>query len=109
MRGCFAEADMRETVGTDVVFCWKLSCERASDVLLEQTLERTHDVWKEYIYNQTAVEDTLALHRLATLCWSPLGFAEAGLKAVWYWFPLLSSLTFICRDFVERNAPKNYW
>ena len=27
-----------------VVFCWKLSCERASDVLLEQTLERACDV-----------------------------------------------------------------
>ena len=39
MRGCFAE-------NRHVVFFWKLSGERACDVLLEQMLERACDVWK---------------------------------------------------------------
>ena len=34
-----------------VVFSWKLSDEKTSDVLLEQMLERTHNLWKEYKYN----------------------------------------------------------
>lgn len=30
-----------------MMFLWKLSCERACDVLLKHTLERECDVWKE--------------------------------------------------------------
>jgi hypothetical protein len=33
-----------ETLLYHVVFFWKLSCERAWDVLLKQTLERASDV-----------------------------------------------------------------
>lgn len=64
---------------------------------------------KNVITTRTAVEDTLALDHPATLCWSSLGFAEPGLDAVWYWFTSLSSLTFICCDLVERNAPRSYY
>jgi hypothetical protein len=36
-----------------VVFFWKLPGKGECDVLLEQTLERTCDVGKEYKYNPT--------------------------------------------------------
>jgi hypothetical protein len=39
--GCFAE-------NRHVVFFWRPPGARARDVLLEQMLERTHDVWKGY-------------------------------------------------------------
>jgi hypothetical protein len=48
---------------------WK----RDDDVLLEHTLEKMCDVWNGY--NPGAV----VLVRLATLCWSSLGFANVGL------------------------------
>ena len=71
---------------THVVFFWKLPGERACDV------------WKEHKYNPT---DILALVHLATLCWSWLGFPDAGL---WGWYSCI-----VCHDFVERNTPKNFW
>ena len=43
MGGCFAE-------NRHMVFFWKLPGKRACGVLLEQMLERTHDVWKGYKY-----------------------------------------------------------
>jgi hypothetical protein len=45
---CFAEADM--------LFFWKLFCERACDILLKWALEKTCDVWKVYKYNPTDSE-----------------------------------------------------
>jgi hypothetical protein len=60
MRGCFAES-------RDTVFFCKLFCERARGVLMKQTRERTHGVWKEYKYNPTDIggDIALALVRLA--------------------------------------------
>jgi hypothetical protein len=46
---CFAEN--RQTV-----FFWKLPGRRACGVLLEQTLKRTHDIWKGYKYKPTDIE-----------------------------------------------------
>lgn len=47
MRGRFAE-------NRHMVSFWTLSCEEgACDVLLEQILERSHDIWKEFKYNPT--------------------------------------------------------
>jgi hypothetical protein len=55
MRGCFAE-------NRRSVFFWKLSCEKASDVLLGFTVERTHDVMfgKGISTTQQTVNDVLA-------------------------------------------------
>jgi hypothetical protein len=44
VRGYFAE-------NRHVAFFWKPPGERACDVFLQRTLERTHDVWKECKYN----------------------------------------------------------
>ena len=46
MRGCFCWS-------RHVVLSWRQSGKRPCDVLLEQMLERTHDVWKGYKYNPT--------------------------------------------------------
>ena len=47
MRGRFAE-------NRHMVSFWTLSCEEgACDVWLEQILERSRDIWKEYKYNPT--------------------------------------------------------
>ena len=69
MRQCFAEN--RQTV-----FFWKLPRKEVCDVLPEQTLERTHDIWKGHKYIPTDSGCcSVALFQLATLCWSSLGFA----------------------------------
>jgi hypothetical protein len=81
MSGCFAEADTWEDTAESrhMVFLWKLPGKGAWDVLLEQELERTHDIWKGYNYNSTdSGQHCVALVRLATLCWSSLGFAVSG-------------------------------
>jgi hypothetical protein len=39
-----------------MVFFWRWPVERVCDILLEQMLERTRDVWKEYKYNPTHSE-----------------------------------------------------
>ena len=52
----FLETVLGESVCAEnrhMVLFWKPSGERACDVLLEQTPERTCDVWKEYKYNPT--------------------------------------------------------
>ena len=49
------------------VFFWKLPCERAYVVLLEQKLEKTHDVWKKYKCKPTDRGQHLALVHLACL------------------------------------------
>ena len=49
-RDAFLESVLRENVFAEnryMVYFWKLSGERACNVLLEQTFERTCDVWKE--------------------------------------------------------------
>jgi len=90
---------------------WKLPGEGACDVLLERMLER-HTMFGESVsVTQQTVNDTLALVPLTTLCWSWLCSTDTGLG---WWHssigsPLLSSLIFACRDFVERSAPKNFW
>jgi hypothetical protein len=57
-------------------FFWKLPGQRACDILLEQTLERIHEVWKGYISKtqQTVVEtiEFLTLKLIAGCCWTPL-------------------------------------
>jgi hypothetical protein len=58
----------------------------ACDVLLEQTLERTHDVWKGYKYNPT--------DKWTTLC---------GIGS-----PCHSLLVIVFHGFIKRNAPKNF-
>lgn len=53
------------------VFFWKLSGERACDVLLKWTAERARDVWEENKYNPT---DGGRYSGIGCLCWSSLGF-----------------------------------
>jgi hypothetical protein len=60
MRGYFAEIIL-------VLFFWKHSGERACNNLLEQTLERTCDVWKECKYDLADSGNTLALAYFAGL------------------------------------------
>ena len=60
MGGCFAE-------NRHVVFFWKQPGKGTCGVVLEQMLERTRDIWKEYEDNST---DCVVLVRLTLLCWS---------------------------------------
>jgi hypothetical protein len=64
-----------------MVFFWKLPGKEACDVLVEQMLERTRDVWKGYKYNPTYSEQRcVALAHLAILCWFSMVFADFGLS-----------------------------
>lgn len=79
-----------------LVSSWRLSCERAWDVWLEQTLERTRDVYKESISNRE---------------WTALWHGSALLVLVrWHWHcPLLGTLwRWLIFDFIERCAPQNF-
>ena len=60
-----------------MVFFWKLPGERVCDVFLEQMFERQLMLGKSV---KQWTDDALALVHLATLCWSSLGFADAGLR-----------------------------
>jgi hypothetical protein len=95
MRGCFAE-------NRSMVFFWKLTGKRACDILLDQTLERTCDVWEGYQFNLTeSGQCCVALVCLGTFCWSLLTlFFFDGAVA-------LAHLTFFA-DFIEKNTPKNF-
>jgi hypothetical protein len=53
------------------MFLWKLSGERACDVLLDQMLERACDIWKGCKYNPTESGECSGI---CPLCWSLLGF-----------------------------------
>ena len=61
------------------MFLWKLPGERSCDVWLEWRLERHVMFGKSLSITQQIVDNVLALVCLATLCWSLLGFTEAGL------------------------------
>ena len=67
--GCFAEKG-------HMVFFWMLPGKRAWDVLLEQTLEKTRDVWKGYKYNPA---DSGQQCGIGSPCHSLLGFAATDL------------------------------
>ena len=95
MGGCLAE-------NRHVVFLWKLPGKGAWDVWLEQTLERTRDVYKGYKYNPT---DSGWHCGIGSSCHSLLIFANS---AVWYYFASPSLLIIVHCDFVERNTPKNF-
>lgn len=70
MRGCLAENRLE-------VFFWKLSGERACDVLLEWMLEKTCDVCKEYnMYHPT---ESRGHSGIGSPCWSSLCFIDSGL------------------------------
>ena len=56
-----------ETQLCHVMFFWKLSCERACDVLLECMLERVCDGWKEYRWNPINSERPLMYHGMVPL------------------------------------------
>jgi hypothetical protein len=58
-----------------MVFFWKLPGKGACDVLLEQTLSRTHDVWKQCKYNSEQG------HGIGSPCHSLLVFG--GLCGLW--------------------------
>ena len=62
------------------MFSWKLPHERECYVLLEQTFERDLMFEKSVRITQQTVDNALALVHLATLCWPPQGFTEAGLR-----------------------------
>ena len=67
-------------------------------------LERTWDVCKEYKYSHGTLWHWFILLAFVGLHWKwPL------LTTLWHWFALLSSLIFAWPDFIERNAPKNFW
>jgi hypothetical protein len=97
----------------DMVFFWKQPGQRACDVLLEQLLERTYDVWKGYKCNPTdrwTMLDDIGMpyHFLLVInglcwCWSSL-MMLGGIG-----MPCHSFLVIIGHDFIERNAPKNFW
>jgi hypothetical protein len=93
LRGCFSE-------NRHVVSFWKLPGERASDALLDQTLERPMMCGKGINITQETVDNTLALVHLATLCWSLLVFTDETLALF---------LPCLFNDFIERDAPKNFW
>ena len=83
MRECFAETDKWEDVSLrtnrPVVFSWKLP-------------------------GNCGIGSPLPGYSLLAFigfCWS--------LVTLCYCFPLPSSLIIICRDFIERNTPKNFW
>jgi len=59
-------------LGRHMEGAWKGAC----DMLLEQTLERTRDNWKEYKYNPTNSGPCCVVSaHLAAPCWALLGFA----------------------------------
>jgi hypothetical protein len=60
-------------------FSWKMPCERTWDGLLEQMLERLVMLGRRISITHQTVDYAFALAHLAILCWSSLGFAEAGL------------------------------
>jgi hypothetical protein len=64
-----------------MVLFWKLPGKKAWDVLLEQMLERTRDVWEGYKDNPT--DSWLMLSGIGSPCHSLL--------------------------IVEKNVPKNFW
>lgn len=64
-RMCFAE-------NRYVVFYCNLSRERACDIMLEQMLERTGDIWMNISLSQQTVNNALALIHLACLPWASL-------------------------------------
>lgn len=100
VRGCLAENRLM------VVF-WKLSGERACDVLLGQTLKRTCDVWKGCKHNPTdsgqCFQHWFVLQLFTGLCWSLLMLVFTDNTRV------DSLLIFAYHDFIETNAPKAFW
>ena len=112
MRGCFCWC--RHVFCFEkwpVWFFWKLPGKGACDVLLDQMLDMcSHDTWEGYKYNSTDNGwSCVVLAHGNTLCWSPLHFAALFDQVVYYWFTLPSLLITIWQDFVERNAPRNFW
>ena len=78
------------------MWCFPGNCLEKGDryILLERMLERTHDVWKGHKYSQKdSGQSQMVLVHLAILCWSLLGFADAGFAdhALWYWDKYLES------------------
>lgn len=59
-----------------MVLFWKLLGEKVCGILLEQTLERIHDIWKEYKYIPT---DSLRHFGIVSSHWSSLGFSDTDL------------------------------
>jgi hypothetical protein len=106
----FAEEDMWEDIllRTDFFF-WRQPRKRASDVLLKQILERTHDVKKYINIAQWAVDNT-GWH------WSPLHSLLVSIGLCWCWSSLMmlggigipyhSLLVTICHDSIEEKSTK---
>jgi hypothetical protein len=96
-----------------MVFFWGQPGKTARDIFLEWMLERTRDVWKGYKHSPTdSGRCWVALVHLAILCWSSLGFADAGLELMMLGaigMPYHSLLVIICCDFIEGNILKNFW
>jgi hypothetical protein len=90
--GCFVE-------NRHVVFFWKLPGKKACDVLLEWT----HVMFGKGISvaQQTVDKAVFTLPLFARFHWA--------LPMLWHWFALPSLLIIICWDFVDRNAPMNFW
>lgn len=76
MRGSFAEADMGEDVllKADMVFFWNLVKEHVMFCWSRHVM-----FGKGICITQQTVDYALVLICLATLCWSSLVFADAGL------------------------------
>lgn len=83
VRRCFAE-------DRHVVLFWRQPGKEAWDVLLEQMLERTRDIWKGYKDNQWTVDD-----------------------ARWYWFTLPffvgNHLSWLYREKCTRKLLVVFW
>ena len=71
------------------------------------------DTWclKAYQYNPTdsAQSSGIGLPCDFLLVFVGLCWCSSSLVTLWHWFMLPSALTIICHDFIERNAPKNFW
>lgn len=81
LRGCFGWS-------RHVMFFRKLPGKGACDILLEQTFERTHDVWRGYKCKPTdSGQNCVILVHLATLCWFHLSWlcTEKELLAGFLW------------------------
>ena len=97
MGGCFAQNRL-------MMFLGGQPGKRTCDVLLEQMLERTRDVWKKYKYSPIDSGHhsgiSMPCHTLpvfATHCWALLRMLDV------IGMPYHPLLVIICHDFIEMH------
>ena len=93
-----------------VVFSQKLPGKRTYGVLLQQTLEKTHDVWKGYKYNPTDSGQQCGIGspcHSAGLCWAflILIFTDYTIVLVHLAFFTDHHLSCLCRKKYTKDLP----